>query len=101
MRFIPTPASGVLLVLLLTACNRWQVEPAGPTALQAADHSRTIRVERQDARAAQPGAPLRRYTMPLPEVRRVATKRGDLKRIVGAIATVPLAYFAGSYLMQW
>jgi outer membrane lipoprotein SlyB len=109
------------LSLALSGCSKWQLESPSPASLTSSTRDRTIRVERQDGTvvelvqvkveedtltglipgSALPGAPLRRVTVPMMDVRRVATKRGDIKRILGAMAAVPLAYFGGSYLMQW
>jgi hypothetical protein len=111
----------LLLTLALPACSKWQVEQASPEVLLTSDAPGTIRVERDDDTvvelvqakvrddtlsglvpgSAAPGAPLRQVAIPLSDVRRVASKRGDLRRTLGAMAMVPLVYFGGSYLMQW
>ena len=117
-------AVGVLVLSLapaLSGCSKWQIESPIPASLSSTTRDRTVRVERQDGRvfelvqvevgedtltglipgSARPGAPLHRVTVPMADVSRVASKRGDIRRILAAMAAVPLVYFGGSYLMQW
>jgi hypothetical protein len=109
------------LSLALSGCSKWQLESPTPASLTSSTRDRTIRVERQDGTvhelvqvevgedtltglipgSALPGTPLHRVTVAMTDVRRVASKRGDIRRILGAMAAVPLVYFGGSYLMQW
>jgi hypothetical protein len=109
------------LTITSSGCSKWQLESPAPASLSSSTHNRAIRVERLDGRvvelvqvevgedtltglvpgSAEPGAPLHRVTVRMADVSRVASKRGDLKRLLAAMAAVPLVYFAGSYLMQW
>jgi hypothetical protein len=111
----------LLLALGVTSCSKWEVEQTSPASFLVSDPPGAIRVERHDGSvvelvqpkvhenelsglvpgSAAPGAPFRRVLIPLADIRRVASRRSDTKRTLGAVISAPLIYFAGSYLMQW
>jgi hypothetical protein len=51
--------------------------------------------------SAPGGTPLRRVAIPLEQVERIGSKRGDARRIVAAALAGPLAHEAGGFLMGW
>lgn len=109
-----------LLACLVVGCARWQPETGSPAAI-VGRHPTAVRVETRngsvvelvrtevvgdtltglEAGSAPGGAPLRRVAIPVEQIERIGSKRGDARRIVAAALAAPLAYVAGGFLMGW
>jgi hypothetical protein len=109
------------LVLALGGCSRWQVEETSPATVLGFKPPGAIRVEREDGSvvelvqariegdtltglvpgSAKPGEPFRRVSIPLDGIQRLASRRSDTRRTIGAALTAPLIYFAGGFLMRF
>jgi hypothetical protein len=109
------------MILTLFGCSKWQVEQGSPATLLGYDPPGAIRVERHDGSvveliqakvesdtlsglvpgSAPPGMPFRRVSIPLSDVQRLASRRSDTRRTIGAFLTGPLVYIAGGFLMRF